>query len=66
MKQAQVRLAGHALEHFRTGAQSGYANGRCKCGWRTSGWYDSADSVRQAYRNHLVVEIRREAAKKAP
>lgn len=48
-----LRIKGHALEHFRTGPQSGYANGRCRCGWKTQGWYSSREDVAFAYRGHL-------------
>lgn len=49
--------AKHRLEPSRCGAQSGYATGRCKCGWSYSGWTDRATDVRASFTRHVEAAI---------
>lgn len=54
---AAMERANHALETSRSGAQSGYASGRCKCGWSYSGWTDRAREVRNSFERHVDAAI---------
>jgi hypothetical protein len=50
----KLRINGHKLIRSRSGAQSGYHDGRCECGrWFFRGWTNRARSVLNSHRGHL-------------
>jgi hypothetical protein len=57
-------MKGHKLETSWSGAQSGYARGRCECGeWVFKGWTHRMGDVRVQHRHHLFVMKRAAIAK---
>jgi len=47
-------LKGHKLTTWRSGAQDGYANGECECGWRFPGWTHWVRDVYRSHNNHII------------
>lgn len=48
-------MKGHKLVRSWSGAQSGYANGRCECGeWVYRGWTDRMGVVIRAHKSHVA------------
>jgi len=36
---SQYRLKGHKVSYATSGAEDGYYNARCTCGWYSRGWH---------------------------
>lgn len=52
-RRTPLRIKGHTLTRWNSGAEDTYRNGRCECGQRIGTWTTSSRSITGAHQSHL-------------